>query len=104
MVLTLKTSEITTHRSDGERSRPREEMKDRFLFNGVHIQGDRTTKDEGIELSFPVLPHSADTPFRWRDGAPMIAEGTLHLPSLQRTIKHRLLHNTFLVPRWDFNG
>ena len=92
MVLTLKTSEITTYRCDGERCRSREEMKNGFLFNGVHIQGDRTAKDEGIEFSFPVFPHSADASFRWRDGTPMVAEGTLHLPSFQRAIKHCFLH------------
>ena len=63
MILTLKASEIATYRGNGERGRSRIEMKDRLLFYGVHIERDRLAKDKGVKLSFPVLPHSADSPF-----------------------------------------
>jgi hypothetical protein len=35
-------------------------MKDRLLFNGIHIQRNGTAKDEAIEFPFPVLSHSTD--------------------------------------------
>jgi hypothetical protein len=82
MILTLETSEIATHRGYGERGRPWEEMEERFLFNGVYIQRDRTAIDKGIKSSFPVLSHPAETSFRKGNNAFMIAEGTLHLPIL----------------------
>jgi hypothetical protein len=63
MVLTLETSEIATHSRHGERCRPRKEMKEWLLFNGVHIQGDGTAIDKGVKLSFPVLSYSTDSPF-----------------------------------------
>jgi hypothetical protein len=81
MILTLKTSEITTHRSDGEGGGPWKEMKDGLLFYGIHIEGDGATKDKGIKLSIPVLTYSADASLRRRDDAPMVAKGTVNLPS-----------------------
>jgi hypothetical protein len=63
MVLTLEASEIATHSRDRERCRPRKEMKEWLLFNGVHIQRDGTAIDKSVKLSFPVLSHSTDAPF-----------------------------------------
>jgi len=82
MILTLETSEITTHSSHGERARSGKEMKEWFLFDGVHIQGDRTTVDECVKLPLPVLPHSTYPLFRRRNDASMVAKNTLHLPIL----------------------
>jgi hypothetical protein len=63
MILTLEASKIASHSGDGERTRPWKEMKERLLFNGVHIQGDRPAIDEGIKLAFLVLSDSTDSPF-----------------------------------------
>jgi hypothetical protein len=82
MILTLEASEIATHSGHGERGRPRKEMKERLLFDGVHIQRDRTSIDEGVKLSLLILPHSTEAPFRERDRTSMVAEITLHLPIL----------------------
>lgn len=63
MILALKTSEIAAHRRNGERGRSGIEMKNRFFLDGVDIERDGTAKDKGIKLSFPVLPHSANSLF-----------------------------------------
>ena len=63
MILALETSEIATHSSHGERGRPRKEMKEWFLFDGVHIQRDRTAVDVCVELSLLILSHSTESPF-----------------------------------------
>jgi hypothetical protein len=63
MILALEASEIATHRSHGERGRPWKEMKNWLLFNGVYIQRDRAAVDKGVKPSFPVLSHTADSPF-----------------------------------------
>jgi hypothetical protein len=63
MILTLEASEVATHRRDGEGGRPRTKMKEWLLFNGVHIQRDGATIDQGIKLSFAILSYSADSPF-----------------------------------------
>jgi hypothetical protein len=63
MILALKASKITAHSGYGERGRPWKEMKEWLLFNGVHIQRDGAAIDKGVELSFMVLSHSADSPF-----------------------------------------
>jgi hypothetical protein len=60
MVLALKASKIATHSSNGKRARSRKEVEDRLFFNRVHIQGDRTTEDEGVKLSLSVLSHATD--------------------------------------------
>jgi hypothetical protein len=39
-------------------------MKERLLFNGVHIERDGTAMDKGVKLAFAVLSYSADSPFR----------------------------------------
>jgi hypothetical protein len=82
MILTLEASEIASHGGDGERARPGKHVKERLLFDRVHIQRDRTTVDEGVELAFPVLPHSTDSPFKREDDASMVAKVALHLPIL----------------------
>jgi hypothetical protein len=61
MILTLEASEITSHSSDGERTRPWKEMKEWLLLDGVHIQRDRTAVDEGVKLPFPVLSDSTES-------------------------------------------
>jgi hypothetical protein len=63
VVLTLEASEIAADSGDRERGRSWKEMKERLLFNGIHIEGDRTAKDKGKKLTFVVLPHSAEAPF-----------------------------------------
>jgi hypothetical protein len=63
MILTLEASEIASHSGYGERIRPWKQMKEWLLLDGVHIQRDRTAVDEGVELSFPVLSDSAESPF-----------------------------------------
>jgi hypothetical protein len=82
MILTLETSEIASHGGDGKRARPGKDVKERLLFDGVHIQRDRTTVDKGVKFAFPVLPHPADSPFGRGDGASMVAKVALHLPIL----------------------
>ena len=67
-------------------------MKDRLLFNGVHIQADRTTVDKGVKLSLPVLSHAAKSPFRRGDEASMVAKETSNLSILERSVQHGLLH------------
>jgi hypothetical protein len=57
-------------------------MKERFLFNGVHVQGDRTAINKGIEFSFPVLSNPTQSPFGRGNDASMVAEKTSHLPIL----------------------
>jgi hypothetical protein len=78
----LETPEIATHSGDGERGRPREEMKEWLLFNRVHIQGDRTAVNEGVKFPFPILSHSAQSSFRRGDNASMVAKNALHLSIL----------------------
>jgi len=78
MILTLEAPEIASHRGDGKRSRPREEMKEWLFLNGIHIQRDRAAVDEGIKLPSLVLSDSANASFRERNEAPMVAEVTLH--------------------------
>ena len=82
MILTLEASEIASHGSDGERARSGKDVKERLLLDGVHIQRNRTTVDEGVKLAFPVLAHSTDSPFGRGDDASMAAKGALHLPIL----------------------
>jgi hypothetical protein len=62
MILALEASEIAAHSGQGERGRPRKEMKEWLFFNGVHIQRDRTAVDKGVKLSFSVLSHSTKSP------------------------------------------
>jgi len=64
VILTLEASEIASYSGDGERARPREEMEEWLLLDGIHIQRDRTAVDEGVKLPFPVLSDSAKAPFR----------------------------------------
>jgi hypothetical protein len=64
MILTLEASEIASYSGDGERARPWKEMKEWLLLDGVHIQRDRTTVDEGVKLPFPVFSDSTESPFR----------------------------------------
>jgi len=64
MILTLEASEITSHSGDGERARPWKEMKEWLLLDGVYIQRDCTTVDEGVKLRFPVLSDSTESSFR----------------------------------------
>jgi hypothetical protein len=63
MILALETSEIAAYSGHGERGRPWKDMKQWLLFNGVHIQRDRTAINKGIKLPFPVLSNSTDPPF-----------------------------------------
>ena len=63
MILTLEASEIAPYSGYGKRARSGKEVKERFFFNRVDIERDRTTVDEGIKLAFPVLAHSTDSPF-----------------------------------------
>jgi hypothetical protein len=79
MILALETSEIASDSGDGERARPREEMKEWLFLDGVHIQRDRTAVDEGVKLAILVLSDSTNASFRERDEAAMVAEVTLHL-------------------------
>jgi hypothetical protein len=95
VILALEAPEVTAHSSKGERGRPRIEVKDRLLLDGIDMQGDGPSKDEGIELSLPILPDSTDPSFRRRDGASVIAEMALDLPSFQRIVKHGFFHNPF---------
>ena len=71
------------------------EMKNGLLLNGIHIQGDGSSKDEGIEFSLPILPDATDPSMGRSDGAPVIAEMTLNLSSLQRIVQHGFSHNAF---------
>jgi hypothetical protein len=82
MILALETSEIAAHCGYGKRGRPRIKMKYRLLFNGVHIQGDRTAVYEGIKYPFSILSHSTQSPFRWGDHTSMVAKNALHLSIL----------------------
>jgi len=86
VVLALKASEVASHRSHGERLGSGKEMKKRLFFNRVHMHRDRTTKNQGVKLPLPILPHSTDPPLRRRYGTSMVAKGALHLPFLQRVI------------------
>ena len=70
-------------------------MKDGLLLDRIHIQGDGSSKDEGIELSLPILPDSTDPSFGRRDGTSVIAEMALDLSSFQRIVKHRFFHDPF---------
>ncbi len=70
-------------------------MKDGFLLDRIHIQGDGSSIDEGIELSLPILPDTTDPSFRRRDGTPVIAETALDLPSFQRIVEHGFFHKPF---------
>jgi hypothetical protein len=99
MVLALKTSKVAPHRGNGERSRAGEEVKERLLFNRVHVCRDDPTKNQGVKLPFFVLPHPTNPPLRGGDRASMVTKRTLYFPFLQRTVKHRFLHFTFLSPR-----
>jgi hypothetical protein len=63
MVLALETSEIATHGSQGEGSRPGKEVKEGFLFNRINTQGDRSAENEGIKGSTSILPDTAETSF-----------------------------------------
>jgi len=78
-------------------------MKERFLFNGVHIQRDRTAINKGMELSFPILSHPAESPFGRGNGASMVAEKTSHLPILQGAVKHGFLHVIFPISGQDLS-
>ena len=95
MILALETPEVATDSSKGKGGRPRIEVKDGLLLNRIDMQGDGSSKDEGIELSLPIFPDSTDPSFGRRDGAPVIAEMTLDLSSFQRIIKHGFFHNPF---------
>jgi hypothetical protein len=95
VILALETPEVTTHSSKGERGRPRIEVKDGFLLDRIHMQGNGSSIDEGIELSLPILPDAADPSFRRGDRTPVIAEMALDLSSFQRIVKHGFLHNPF---------
>ena len=57
-------------------------MEERFLLNGVYIERDRTTINKRIELSFPVLSHPTQSPFRRGNDASVVAKKTSHLPVL----------------------
>jgi len=91
----MEAPEVTTHGSKGERGRPRIEVKDGLLLDRIHIQGDGSSKDEGIELSLSILPYPADPSFGRRDGTSVIAEMALDLSSFQRIVKHSFFHNPF---------
>jgi hypothetical protein len=70
-------------------------VKDRFLLDRIHIQRDGSSKDEGIQLSFPILPDSTDPSFGGSDGASVIAEMAPDLSSLQGMIEHSFFHDPF---------
>jgi hypothetical protein len=70
-------------------------VKDRLLLDRIHIQRNGSSKDEGIELSLPILPDATDPSFGRRDGTSVIAEMALDLSSLQRIVKHGFFHNPF---------
>ena len=92
MILALETPEVTTHRSEGEGGRPRKEVKDGLFFNRIHVEGDGSAKDEGVELSVPVLPDAAESSFKRRYDASVITEIALDLSSFQRLVKHGFFH------------
>jgi hypothetical protein len=95
VILALEAPEVTTDSSKGKRGRSRIEVKDGLLLDRIHIQGDGSSKDEGVELSLPILPYSTDPSFGRRDGTPVIAEMALDLSSFQRIVKHGFFHNPF---------
>jgi hypothetical protein len=82
MILALEALEIAAHRGDGERGRPRKEMKDWFLFNGVYIQGDRAAVNEGVKFPSLILSNSTQSSFRRGDEASMVTKNTSHLSIL----------------------
>ena len=95
MILALEAPKVATDSSKGKRGRPRIEVKDRFLLDRIHIQRDGSSKDEGIELSLPILPDATDPSLGRGNDAPVIAEMALDLSSFQRIIKHGFFHNPF---------
>ena len=103
MILTLEASEIATHGGDGERARSGKDVKERLLFDRVHVQGDRTAINESVKLAFPVLPYSTDSPFGRGDDASVVAKGALHLPILKGTVKHGFLHILLPIPRGNMS-
>ncbi len=70
-------------------------MEEGLLLNRIDIHGDGPSEDQAEELTLPVLPDAADSPFGRRDHTPMAAEVTFDLSLLQRAIKHRFLHFPF---------
>jgi hypothetical protein len=95
VILALETPEVTTHSSKGERGGPRVEVKDGLLLDRIHVQGDGSPKDEGVELSIPILSYATDPSFRRRDGTSVIAKMALDLSPFQRTIEHGFFHDPF---------
>jgi len=63
VILALETPEVATDGSKGKGGRPRIEVKDRFLLDRIHMQGDGSSIDESIELSLPILPDATDPSF-----------------------------------------
>jgi hypothetical protein len=74
MVLAVQAAEVAPRGGNGKGLAPRQEVEERFFFNGVHIGGDKSFIDQGVEDPFFVLAHAADPPLAIGDEAAVTAQ------------------------------
>jgi len=69
----MLTAEVTSYSCNGERQTTRKEMEKGFLFDGVHVSGNKLFVDQTVEDSSSIFSYLADTPFTIGYDAVMIA-------------------------------
>jgi len=77
-VLTARTQEITPKRTQGEPLASREEMKERFDFNGRDTFRGDFSINQRIELPVHIFSSSTESRLPWCYLAPPLADLALH--------------------------
>ena len=73
-------------------------MEEGLLLYGIDMPCDEFAIDETPKRAIPVLADSALSPFARMDAAPLLAQGTEHLPFFQTAVEQSLLHGGLLRP------
>jgi len=74
----MLTAEVTPYSCNGKRETTRKEMEKGFLFDGVHVSGNKPSVNQTVEGSSLVFPHLTNAPFPIGYEAVMIAQVTFY--------------------------
>jgi hypothetical protein len=100
MVLTVEAAKVASRGGDGKSLAPRQEMKERFFLNGIHMSRDESFVDQGVKGPPLVFAYATDSPLPVGDETVMIAQKTADLPPRLPFIEVRLFHPIHLGKGW----
>jgi hypothetical protein len=88
----MKASEITTDGGNGKGSRRRQQVKQWFFLNRVHIYRHDLTVDKAVQISILVLPYITYTSFPVFDNTTVSTQTALDLYIFNFFVQEGLSH------------